>query len=64
MAFIKPLVIFLTSCLLFCAEISSNVSNHNGFNYIVKNNGNGCIKFSNPDYTFESIEAENGSLYK
>ena len=64
MIVINYIILFLTSCWLFGAETSSNGPNYTGFNYIVKNNSNASIKFSNPDYTFDLIQSENNSLYK
>ena len=39
------------------AEVSS-------FIYSVKQNGNGLVRYSTPDYSFKSIDGKNGKTYK
>ena len=51
-------------CFLFGAEIPTNITEDNGFNYTGKNNGNALVKFTNPEYVFDVVSDKNGKAYK
>ena len=60
----KIIILSYIFCFLFGAESPAYVSNDNGFNYTVKNNGNALVKFTNPEYAFEEVSDKNGKAYK
>ena len=56
----KIIILSYIFCFLFSAESPAKVSNDNGFNYTVKNNGNALVKFTNPEYAFDEVHDKNG----
>ena len=42
----------------------SSVDGVSSFVYSVKQNGNGLVSYSTPDYSFKSVDGKNGKTYK
>ena len=61
---LKFIILHIALGLLFSAESPTGVTNDTGFQYSVKSNGNGLVKFSSPDYTFDSFDGDDGKIYK
>ena len=61
---LKFIILHIALGLLFSAESPTGVANDTGFQYSVKSNGNGLVKFSSPEYTFDSFEGDDGKIYK
>ena len=57
---LKFIILHIALGLLFSAESPTEVTNDTGFQYSVKSNGNGLVKFSSPEYSFDSFEGDNG----
>ena len=47
---LKFIVLHIALGLLFSAESPIGITNDTGFQYSVKSNGNGLVKFSSPEY--------------
>ena len=61
---LKFIISHIVLSLLFSAESPTEVTNDTGFQYSVKSNGNGLVKFSSPEYSFDSFESDNGKIFK
>ena len=61
---LKFIILHVALGLLFSAESPTEVTNDTGFQYSFKSNGNGLVKFSTPEYTFDSFEGDDGKIYK
>ena len=42
----------------------SSVSEISSFVYSVKQNGNGLVRYTPPEYSFKSVDGKNGKTYK
>jgi len=61
---LKFIILHIALGLLFSAESTTGITNDTGFQYSIKSNGNGLVKFSSSEYTLDSFEGDDGKIYK
>ena len=60
---ILPVIVLIIN-FLFGGTGDDIISKDSAFKYSIKENGNGLIRYSMPDYSFESTDGANGKIYK